>query len=39
VFAPESAPTNETWRLVLAVMAGLLASVLVLTPSPERKRR
>ena len=30
---------GEGWRMVVALMAGILASVLVLTPSRASRRR
>ena len=33
------APANDSWRILLVVMAGILASVLILTPSPATRRR
>lgn len=33
------APGNDTWRLVLLALAGVLASGLVLTPSESKRRR
>jgi hypothetical protein len=38
--SPVSGSTGETWRLMLIAMAGLLATILVLTPAtrPIRKR-
>ena len=33
------APTNDSWRILLVVMAGILASALILTPSPASRRR
>ena len=29
---------NDSWRILLVVMAGILASVLILTPSPATRR-
>jgi hypothetical protein len=34
-----SGPTNDSWRILLVAMAGILASVLVLTPARTGKRR
>jgi hypothetical protein len=31
--------SSDTWRLVLIAMAGVLAALLLLTPSPKRIRR
>jgi hypothetical protein len=36
---PSRAPAPANWGLVLALMAGLLAIILVLTPRPGRRRR
>jgi hypothetical protein len=33
------APSNESWRIMLIVMAGILASALILTPSPATRRK
>ena len=33
------APANDSWRILLVVMAGILASALILTPSPATRRR
>ena len=33
------APANDSWRILLVLMAGILASVLILTPSPATRRR
>ena len=33
------APTTDSWRILLVVMAGILASLLILTPSPATRRR
>ena len=38
-FGGPAAPTNESWRIMLVVMAGILASVLILTPSPAIRRK
>jgi hypothetical protein len=38
-FGGPQAPANESWRIVLVVMAGVLASVLILTPSPATRRK
>ena len=38
-FGGPVAPTNESWRIMLVVMAGILASVLILTPSPATRRK
>jgi len=38
-FGGPSAPSNESWRIMLVVMAGILASVLILTPSPATRRK
>jgi hypothetical protein len=32
-------PGSDTWRLLLVVMAALLASILILTPSRSSIRR
>jgi Prealbumin-like fold domain len=37
--AGPSAPASENWRLMLVVMAALLASILVLTPGRRANRR
>ncbi|MFL5679553.1 MAG: prealbumin-like fold domain-containing protein, partial [Chloroflexota bacterium] len=37
--AGPTAPASENWRLMLVVMAALLASILVLTPSRRTNRR
>ena len=37
-FPGPSAPSNESWRIMLVVMAGLLASVLILTPDRADSR-
>ena len=34
----QSDPTNGSWRIVLVVMAGLVASLLVLTPVHANRR-
>jgi hypothetical protein len=34
-----AAPTIDAWRVMLVVMAGILASVLVLTPNRASRRR
>ena len=34
-----AAPTQDTWRLMLVLLAAALASLLVLTPAPARRRR
>lgn len=34
-----SAPANDTWRLMLIAMAGLLATILVLTPATKKARK
>jgi hypothetical protein len=34
-----SAPANDSWRIMLVVMAGILASVMVLTPKRASRRR
>jgi hypothetical protein len=34
-----SSPTNEGWRVMLVVLAGILATVLVLTPKRDRRPR
>jgi hypothetical protein len=31
-------PSNDSWRLVLIGMAGILAAVLLLTPAPAKRR-
>jgi hypothetical protein len=33
---PEATPMSDSWRLVLLVVAGLLAMVMVLTPARTR---
>ena len=33
------APANDSWRILLVVLAGILASALILTPSPATRRR
>ena len=33
------APATDSWRILLVVMAGILASLLILTPSPATRRR
>ena len=33
------APANDSWRILLVVLAGILASVMILTPSPATRRR
>ena len=33
------APANDSWRILLVVIAGILASALILTPSPATRRR
>ena len=38
-FGGPSAPSNESWRIMLVVLAGILASVLILTPSPVARRK
>jgi hypothetical protein len=38
-FGGPAAPSNESWRIMLVVMAGILASVLILTPSPATRRK
>ena len=38
-FGKAAAPTNESWRIMLVLMAGLLASVLILTPKRANRRR
>ena len=38
-FGGSAATTNESWRIMLVVMAGILASVLILTPSPATRRK
>jgi hypothetical protein len=38
-FGGPAAPTNDSWRIMLVVMAGILASVLILTPSPVTRRK
>jgi hypothetical protein len=32
-------PSDGTWRIALIAMAGLLATLLVLTPATARRRR
>ena len=34
-----STPANDTWRLMLIAMAGLLATILVLTPATKKARK
>jgi hypothetical protein len=34
-----AAPSSDSWRLMLIAMAGLLASALILTPAPSRRKR
>ena len=36
---PTSSPTSDGWRVMLVVFAGVLASVLILTPKRERRQR
>jgi len=36
--APAPSPSNDSWRLVLIGMAGILAAVLLLTPAPAKRR-
>ena len=38
-FGGAATPTNESWRIMLVVMAGLLATVLILTPKRASRRR
>jgi hypothetical protein len=38
-FGGPQAPSNESWRIMLVVMAGILASALILTPSPATRRK
>ena len=38
-FGGAATPTNESWRIMLVVMAGLLASVMILTPKRASRRR
>ena len=38
-FGGPVAPANESWRIMLVVMAGILASVMILTPSPATRRK
>ena len=38
-FGMSATPTNESWRIMLVLMAGLLASVLILTPKRASRRR
>ena len=33
------APANDSWRILLVVLAGIIASVLIPTPSPATRRR
>ena len=33
------APANDSWRILLVLLAGILASVMILTPSPATRRR
>jgi hypothetical protein len=34
-----SAPSGDTWRLILLAMAGILAGTLVLTPNQSKVKR
>jgi hypothetical protein len=34
-----SAPSNDSWRLILLAMAGLLAATLLLTPAESVTKR
>jgi hypothetical protein len=38
-FGGSAAPANEAWRMMLVLMAGLLASILILTPDRSKSRR
>jgi hypothetical protein len=38
-FAGPAAPANESWRIMLVVLAGILASVLIMTPSRTASRK
>jgi hypothetical protein len=38
-FGAPAAPSNDSWRIMLVVLAGILASVLILTPSPVTRRK
>ena len=38
-FSDPTRPTNESWRILLIGLAGLLASLLVLTPAPATRRK
>jgi hypothetical protein len=38
-FGGPQAPSNESWRIMLVVLAGILASALILTPSPATRRK
>ena len=38
-FGGPATPTNDGWRVMLVVMAGILASVLILTPKRASRRR
>ena len=38
-FGGAATPTNESWRIMLVLMAGLLASVLILTPKRASRRQ
>ena len=38
-FGGSATPTNDSWRIMLVLMAGLLASVLILTPKRASRRR
>ena len=38
-FGMSATPTNESWRLMLVLMAGLLASILILAPKRASRRR
>ena len=38
-FGDPSRPSSESWRILLIALAGLLASLLVLTPATAKRRR
>ena len=38
-FGMSATPTNESWRIMLVLMAGLIASVMILTPKRASRRR
>jgi hypothetical protein len=37
--ASPSSPTSDGWRVTLVVLAGILATILVITPKRERRPR